>query len=574
MRGPDPPRAPSPPAFEACTITINEAARGWSQPVSMPPPLRRPQPWWSLRQKILWHWPLAVVLLVAGFLRFWDLLPPALYGDDAEYVAVASYLTDDPRRLQYPDLDHLGPHPFVSQPPALLYLFALMGHLVGDAANGAVLTSALLGTATCGLLYAIGLVCHGRAAGASAGLILAFIPIHVDLSRRAFLDAGLVFFMTLSILFLLLWLERRTMGLAAATGAAAALAVFSKLPGFLILAPLLAALLLEVRLILVARRDPDTRVAILGEARRLVAQAGIAATPTLGLGLAYFGLLHYLRATRNLLDKLGWQAERVAPGSTSAGFVTRPWDWYLTDAHYGLPAQLGFFLTLACIAGFVVLFHVRLLRVQHTGRFALLVWPMAVVAFFTLAQRKEWFYILPAAPPLALLCGLAIGVLASRAERIPWPGRWNLDRARAGLSVGAAFLLLALPLVPPGAASIHALTPEYRAYGSGFREAAGWIAGKDPEAAQVGTILGRFSLHHYNGQPTYHYYVNHTFLEQEARAGRLRFVVMDDYIDFPEERRWMADFVRQSGAELVWTFTAKDNLPHVWIYEVRPPTTP
>lgn len=542
----------------------------------MPTPdlsLRRPQPWWSLRQHVLWHWPLFVVLLVAGILRFWSLWPAPLYGDDAEYVTVAYYLMQDPIRLQYPDLEGLGPQPFVSQPPLLLYLFAAMGSFVGDAATGALLVSAILGTATCGLLYALGVVCHGRASGAAAGMILALIPIHVDLSRRAFLDAGLVFFMTLTMLLFLLWLQRRSLGFAFGTGVAASCAVFAKLPGFLVLVPLAAGLALEARLVLMGIRDPVTRPSLRQEAIRLQGHMLAALAPLALLTILYGALLIHLQATKNLFEKLGWQFGRVAPGGTSssAGVAGRPWDWYLTDAQYGIPSQLGFFLTLACLAGFVVLFHVRLLRVEHAARFALLVWPSVVVLFFTLAQRKEWFYILPAAPPLALLCGLAIGILASRVEGIPWPDHWNLHRARSALGVGAAFVLLALPLAPPGAASIHALSPEYRAYGSGYEEAAHWIHEQDPEAAQLGSVLGRFSLHHYNGHRTYHYYVNHTYLESQIRSGGLRFVVIDDYLPLDAERRWAAELVQRHEARNVWTYEAGDHRTHLWVYDLRAP---
>ena len=87
-----------------------------------------------------------------------------------------------------------------------------------------------------------------------------------------------------------------------------------------------------------------------------------------------------------------------------------------------------------------------------------------------------------------------------------------------------------------------------------MREAALYIQGQDPDAAQVGTMLGRFSLHFYNGQDTYHYYVNHTWLDGEAQAGRVRYVVDDPYLDLGYEREWIQAFVQRHDGRLVQSF--------------------
>src|SRR5688500_6123128 len=109
------------------------------------------------------HWPLLPGLVLGFLLRVWGLLPAFLYGDEAEYATVARELANDPRDLQYPPLEGFGPRPFVSQPPFLLYTFAAFTKLTGSDVAGPLVASALLGTATIAVVYALGCLEIGRA---------------------------------------------------------------------------------------------------------------------------------------------------------------------------------------------------------------------------------------------------------------------------------------------------------------------------------------------------------------------------------------------------------------------------
>lgn len=204
-------------------------------------------PAWGRR--VARHWPLLPGLALAAVLRLPD-LPLHLYGDDAEYAAVARSLAGNLVALAYPAIEGFGPQPFVSQPPVLLYLDAFAGWFVGPA-KGPVLVSALLGTATVAVVYALGVVVRGRAMGGMAGFLLAVLPFHVAVSRSAQLDAGFTFLAALTLLLFLVWLREPRPRWALATGCAAAATVFAKLPGMLVLLPLL--------LVLALRAWPDWR---------------------------------------------------------------------------------------------------------------------------------------------------------------------------------------------------------------------------------------------------------------------------------------------------------------------------
>ncbi|MEA3136485.1 MAG: hypothetical protein QOJ26_1418 [Thermoplasmata archaeon] len=499
------------------------------------------------------HWVLLPGLLLGLVLRLWHLLPTFLYGDEAEYAAVASSLAHDPRALQYPPIEGFGPVPFVSQPPFLLYTFAAAIKLTGSEVAGPLLVSALLGTATIAVVYALGVLVRDRWLGGLAAVFLAVLPFHVAVSRSGQLDAGFTFLFSLSLLLFLLWLRRPTLGTALATGCAVAATALAKLPGILVLVPIIAVLATRaMRDRKTARLDRDLR-------RREAARARLRATgwhvlaaalPLAVLTLGYLLHLWLLHATADFAAKLGWQAHRVQ-GATS-GNLQRGWDWYFTAPDVGLLAQWG--VALAGLALFGWAMALRDLRdpARRWTMMTLLIWPVVVLLFLIASQRKEWFYALPLSPAGVLLATWPVHAGARKA--------WLLSRPTPGdpwwKTPGAVLAVV-------GFAALAAFAPLHFSlqqrvggddYGYGVREAAAWIEGQDPAAAQVGTTLGRFSLHLYNGHPTYHYYVNHTWMDQQVEEGALRYVVLDPYLDLTFEQDWMRGFVADHNGTLVQSF--------------------
>lgn len=509
------------------------------------------------------HWPILPIVALALYLRVGGLFPTFFYGDAAEYGGIAKNLAGHPFYLAYPDIEHFGPRPFVSQPPLILYLMAIVGSLVGDLEAGAVLVSVILGTATVGVVYALTHRLGGSTAAVAAALLLATLPFHVKMSRRAYLDAGLVFFMTLAIFCYVMWSTRRTRGWALATGFAAGGAVLSKLPGVLILAPLAAALVVELAIAIVRER---------AEVKRVLANAGLALAPIAGLLLLYFALVWHLNSTVELFTKLAWQFGRVASDGTQPveiGAVERPWHWYFTDASYSLPSQLTWMLAILAVLGLAyALGRLAWSPIRNRALVAVVLFPLVVIAFFTLSARKEWFYVLPVAPGAAILGGLAAGAAASAFGEAPFlHPRWWRRGAAAGALFGA-FALAALPTYAGVVTSVDHMTGVDRVFGSGTKEAAFFIHERDPDAAQVGTLLGRYGLYYYNGQPAYHWYVDHAFVEQGIRSGHVRFVVLDNYLGIAEEDGWMQHLVDTYGGVEVATFG--DDWGVVKVFELHP----
>lgn len=508
------------------------------------------------------HWFLPVILLCALAVRWPNWGSLHYYGDDAEYATVAMYLANDPLYLAYPRMEQFGPTPFVSQPPLILYLFALGSKLTGSMETGAVLISVILGVLTCGVLYALGALLERRAVGIVAASFLAFAPMHVDFSRRAFLDVGLTFFMTLAVL-AFVWWSRQPSDLRATTvGVAAAAAIMSKLPGILIVPILgLPFLWLVARTL---RRHFRGAPRVPGQIGTLFRHAGLAAFPPFIAGVAYLGFLAYLNGLVNLQEKLGWQAERIGAPESNA-----PWHYYLSSPDIGVSDQFGILFFLLAVAG-----ALRINRLSkgwgdgRVGMLAILAWPLVVSLFFILGSRKQWFYIMPVVPAVAFLGAWMLVEVATWVRN--WPDEATSVRARSIYRFASIAIVLVFLAVPVSQSAAD--RPSERPFGYGVKEAAFLIHEMDPDAAQIGTLLGRFTLHFYNEQPTYHWHNNHGFIEDEIRAGRMRFIVLDTYLDLDYETEWMEGLVLKYNAQLVAEYQPNSPSGRVFVYEIPRPT--
>ena len=515
-----------------------------------PQATRAALPSWGVQVgRLLRHWPLLPVLAITAALRLADLFPTFLHGDEAEYALVASYLADDPADLAYPRIEGFASTPFVSQPPLVLYLFALGIKLTGSMTTGPLLVSVALGIATVAVTYAIGTKLRDRWLGAIAALFLAVLPYHVGVSRSAQLDAGLTFFVALAALAFLHYLAQPSWPRAFVVGLAASAAALAKLPGVLVIvAMLLVVLAMALGARRAARADEATAVPPKERRRDLAGDIGVAGIPITLCTALYVGFLWSMGATLDLLHKLGWQADRVA-GAIPTQATDRPWHWYFTVTEVGLLGQLGVVLAVLAIVGGAVVLRARVREPRdRAGRLFLLLWPLCVFLFFMASDVKQWFYLMPAMPAVALLAAWPL----QPAARVI--ADWLAD-AKRGWNPAVATAWLAVFVVLAIASPVHATLTERIArqgrFGDGVQDAALWIGEEDPGAGQVGTTLARFTLHLYNGHTTYHYYVNHTFIDQRISAGDVRYVVIDTDLNLTFEQEWLYHVVDAHNGTLV-----------------------
>lgn len=517
------------------------------------------------------HWPVIPVLLLAFWLRTRDLQPTSFYGDDAEYGIVAAYLANNPFDLTYPRIAGFFGSPFVSQPPLVLYVFALAYAIFGvDDAVG-VYVSLLLGVATVGLVYALGWLMRDRATGFVAATFLAVMPFHIALSRKAMLEAGLAFFMTLAAVLALYYFRAPSQRRAIWAGVGIGLAALAKLPGFLIGVVLLLYAGVELAYLLNRRRAGEAEAG--ARLKALPKHLGIASAFAVGIGLLWLVLILIKGGFEDFLDKMSSQASRVAgTGENALSATSQPWTWYLGSHPFGIPSLVSETIYALAFVGVIALlvgFAARPLR--NRANALPLLWLAIVFGFFGFADRKVWFYALPLTPAIAIAAAYPIAVAWRALVRLVAQAGARNDRLAKRLSSPRvrlvtqgcfAIILVVATAVPAWAAAEDAAerVASDRKFGEGVEDAARYIAAKDPGGGQVGTLLGRFTIHYYHPAPTYHYFVDNGYgqksrwTEDAIEAGEVRWVVVDNYLDNAEEQAWLMGLVNKHGGVLEKTW--------------------
>lgn len=482
----------------------------------------------------VWLLPVAILAL-ATFVRLWQIDAVGFNTDEAVYTGQAAALANDPNLTAFFPI--FRAHPLLFQ-FALADVFAVTG--TSDVTGR--LISAAIGVLTVYVVYRLGKLLYTRNVGLIAALFMALMPYHVIVTRQVLLDGPMTLFATLGLYAVAKYAvtEERTWLYAA--GAAMGLTFLSKETGAILLGAIFAFFALA----------PSVKVRIRDLGASLLVFVAVVAAFPLALLLAGAG------GSSTAQQYLLWQLFRRANHDMAFYFAT-------------VPPAVGLLVILAAIAGLWMLRR----RLDWRERL-LLAWIAVVVIFFELWPVKGFQYLLPAAPPLAVLA--ARGVVALAQGRTPaWP-RDLRDRlaprlARGGTGGRALLagedmgnrLRHAATRVGPAArvgivtavvaVSLFAATwPQIQAarsveilagYGGvpGGREAGTWIRENTPSGAKLMTIGPSMAniVQFYGHRKTYGLSVSPNPLkrnpsydaiqnpDQQIRANELQYVVWDTY---------------------------------------------
>ncbi|MFF0558870.1 ArnT family glycosyltransferase [Streptomyces sp. NPDC004266] len=406
---------------------------------------------WALRSAL----PLTAILVLAGFLRFWQLTETGFNSDEAVYTGSAASLAGDPGMQAVFPVFRAHPVLFTG----LLSLFLRGG--TDDFTARAV--AAAIGVATVAVTYLLARRLYGRAAGLAAALLLAVMPYHVVVTRQVLLDGLMTLCATVALYCVVRYVQGGLDGLPWLLGAAGALGA--------------ATLSKETALVLVCGLYVFF---VLSRSVRMRWRHALLATGVLCLVVAAFPLATSLAGRGSTgQDYLQWQLLRRANHSMGFYAVT-------------VPQAVGWAVLVAAAAG---LFLLRRRTGWREG--LLLCWIATPVLFFTLWPVKGFPYLLPIAPPLAVLAGRALSALA---EIRPRPGRLRSGRLRRGRlrlrpgvlsAVGAVLvtLVVAASLALSSATRVTAAPNGSFLAGSGGlpggREAGLWVRDHVPAGAQL-----------------------------------------------------------------------------------------
>ena len=350
---------------------------------------------------ISWLLPVGI-LAVAAFVRLWQIDAVGFNTDEAVYAGQAAALANNPDLK--PFFAIFRAHPLLFQ-FVLANVFAVTG--VSDV-NGR-FVSAAVGVLTVYLVYRLGRLLYNRPIGLIAALFMAVMPYHVIVTRQVLLDSPMTLFATLALYAVAKYAVTEERTWLYASGAAMGLTFLSKETGAILLGAIFAFFALA----------PAINVRIRDLLASLLVFVAIVAAFPLALILAGAG------GSTTAQQYLLWQLFR------------RP-NHDVTFYALAVPGVVGPLLILVSIAG------LWLLRRRLDWRERLLLsWIAVVLIFFELWPVKGFQYLLPAAPPLALLAAsgtLAVSRLHAPRRLTDLGGKLALTITRYG--PGARALLL------------------------------------------------------------------------------------------------------------------------------------
>ncbi|MBW2602834.1 MAG: glycosyltransferase family 39 protein [Deltaproteobacteria bacterium] len=140
------------------------------------------------------------LIILTGFLiRYSFIGHESLWPDEALYLFIAKNLSLNPLKI----IDESG-KTFFKNPPLFMYLLSFVFRLIGGTSiKIAHLVTVLMDTGTIILIGYIGSCLYNKKVGLLSAALLAVNPLHVWISTRILTDVPLVFFIYLSLYFLI-----------------------------------------------------------------------------------------------------------------------------------------------------------------------------------------------------------------------------------------------------------------------------------------------------------------------------------------------------------------------------------
>ncbi|HEY3312196.1 MAG TPA: glycosyltransferase family 39 protein [Anaerolineales bacterium] len=389
----------------------------------------------------------ALSMVAGAFVRLWQINAMGYNTDEAVYAGQAAAIAG------VPVLKDIFPV-FRAHPLLFQFVLSVIYRIQFSDLAGRLL-AVVVGLAAVLLIYLIGKSLYGRIPGALAAAILALMPYHVIVSRQVLLDGPMMFFATLALYMLVRFGKSQKVEWLYAAGAIMGLTFLSKETSLILMGAIYTFLALS----------PEIRVRI----RDLV-----------------------IATAMMVLVILPFPITLALAGGSSSGRNYLAWQLFRRPNHdllfyiQTVPPAIGILVILTALLGLALLWRERSWREK-----LLLSWILVPVVFFEIWPVKGYQYLLPIAPPLALLAGRVLGKLSSKlySYRIPHSiKRWPVHPV-------IVWVVTAVTLLSLGWSSWTRIQPETSSLflaGTGGvpggREAGAWIVKNMPAEARIMTI--------------------------------------------------------------------------------------
>jgi 4-amino-4-deoxy-L-arabinose transferase-like glycosyltransferase len=252
-------------------------------------------------------------------------------------------------------------------------------------------------------------------------IILGIMPGYFWLSRMALLETMLLFFVTIALLFFFRWLQNRQDKYLVLSGLAVGLGFLTKYQA------IVAGVIMVLSLLFLVR----------GQLKRafsrftlLVVTAGLVVVPWIVVAYQVYQtkiLSQWLYALQIGNPEKSIYSDRYP--SPIFYFIEIVWPY--NNFH-----PISIFIYIIGLVGLGVLVW----RHNNSDKFTL-VWFASILIFFTFITNKEWRYVLPLFPALAISAAVLILFLYDKADGV-WRRQVNADKKRAAKVAAGLFIVL------------------------------------------------------------------------------------------------------------------------------------
>jgi len=294
-------------------------------------------------------------------------------------------------------------------PPLYEAIATLFFNIFGVSMASGRLVSVFFSVLTLWVVFEFAYSMYGRKAGLISAVLLGIMPGYFWLSRLALLDVMLVFFFTVSLLFFFRWLNNHQNKMLILSGLALGLGFLTKYQILAVGAVMIVTLLILGR----------------GQIKRLVAKFTLLIVTAVIVIVPWIIIAYRMLANQNLNQwiyalQVGNPANFLYSGRFPFPiFYLIEMTWPYSDIH-----PISLLLYIVDFSGLVSLAWRR----KKEDKFVL-IWFVSVYVFFTLIANRDWRYVLPLFPALAISASAFILFIYSKAENT-WKGRISLNRKR------------------------------------------------------------------------------------------------------------------------------------------------